>query len=143
MVPEATSPRARRRRLAAATSVAVLAAAAASAGTYGCGQVKTSHDTAAVAKSEDFVAGEIIVWFDDELGAAAVDELVARTGGEIIERSSVTPSRVVISVPAGEEDRYVDAYRKLKEVRAAGKNYKVRALRAEGGGAGEYKIEGE
>ena len=83
----------------------------------------------------------------DDLGDAAVDEFVAETGGEIIERSSVTPSRVVLAVPEGEEDRYVEAYRKLKEVRVAEKNHIFRAL-PEGGGAGaddaeKYKIKSQ
>jgi len=134
-------------RLSTALSVAVLAAAVASVGGTSCGPVKSSHETAGVVKTEDFVAGQIVVWFDDDLGDAAVDEFVAKTGGEILERSSVTPSRVVVAVPAGEEDRYVEAYRRLEEVRAADKNYTFRAL-PEGGGAGssdagKYKINGE
>lgn len=132
-------------RLTTVLSVAVLAAAVASVGGTSCGQVKTSHDTAGVAKTEDFVAGQIVVWFDDSLDEADVDEFVAKTGGEIIERSSVTPSRVVLAVPEGEEDRYVEAYRELKEVRAVDKNYTFRAL-PEGAGtgasdAGKYKID--
>jgi|GEM_PF-1171743 len=138
-----------RGRAPGASVTAILAAAITFAGaTLACGNVATPHESAGVVKTEDFIPGQIIVWFDDDLGAAAVDELVAKTGGEIIERSSVTPSRVIISVPEGEEGRYVDAYRKLEEVWAADMNYKVRALPAEGApadaaDAGEYKIQGE
>jgi hypothetical protein len=54
---------------------------------------------------------------------------------------------VVLAVPEGEEDRYVEAYRKLKEVRVAEKNFIFRAL-PEGGGAGaddaeKYKIKSQ
>lgn len=135
------------RRLPAVLSIAVLAATVASVGGTSCGPVKTSSDTGSVAKSEDFVAGQIVVWFDDDLGDAAVDEFVAKIGGEVLERSSVTPSRVVLAVPEGEEDRYVEAYRELEEVRAADKNYTFRT-QPEGGGTGssdvnKYKIDSE
>ena len=140
-------PVARLGRLPAVLAIAVLAAAVASVGGTSCGQVKTSDEPGGIGKTEDFVPGQIIVWFDDDLGDAAVDEFVAETGGEIIERSSVTPTRVVLAVPEGEEDRYVEAYRKLKEVRVAEKNHIFRAL-PEGGGAGtgdaeKYKIKSQ
>jgi hypothetical protein len=133
-------------RLSAATSVAVLAAAVASLGGTSCGQVETQREPAGVNKSEDFVSGQIVVWFDDELDAAAVDGWVAKTGGEIVERSRVTPTRVVLAVPAGEEGRYVEAYRKLDVVRAADKNYVYRALPEGGAGSsdpGKFKIQGD
>jgi hypothetical protein len=142
-------PPRRRGRAPGASAIAVLAAAITFAGgTFACGKVNTAQNSPGAGKTEDFVPGEIIVWFDEDLGASDIDEAVAKTGGEITERSGVTPSRVIISVPAGEEGRYVDAYRKLKEVRAADKNYIVRALPAEGGGAGsgdagKFKINGE
>ncbi len=147
MVLDGTLIRALAGRLAAAISVAVLAAAVASLGGTSCGQVKTQREPAGVSKTEDFVSGQIVVWFDDELDAAAIDGWVAKTGGEITERSSVTPSRVVLTVPAGEEGRYVEAYRKLDVVRAADKNYVLRAL-PEGGGTGsgdpgKFKIKGD
>lgn len=134
-------------RLTTALSVAVLAAAVASVGGTSCGQVKTSHDTPSVAKTEDFVAGQIVVWFEEYMDEAEVDEFVGKTGGEILERSSVTPSRVVVAVPEGDEDRYVEAYRKLKEVRAVDKNYTFQT-QPEGGGtgssdAGKYKIDSQ
>jgi hypothetical protein len=61
---------------------------------------------------------------------------VKRIGGEIIKRGAVNPRRVVLSVPDGEEDKYVDAYRELKEVEAAEKNYVVEAQPAAGGTGG-------
>jgi hypothetical protein len=149
MGPDAKSGRtlAPLRRLSTILSTAVLAAAVASVGGTSCGPVKTSGDTGSVAKSEDFVAGQIVVWFDDDFGDAAVDEFVAKIGGEVLERSSVTPSRVVLAVPEGEEDRYVEAYRELEEVRAADKNYTFRT-QPEGGGTGssgghKFKIDSE
>jgi hypothetical protein len=98
------------------------------AGNLACGQIKTSQELGGVVKGEEFVPGEIIVWFNDDLSASDVDEAVERTGGEIIRRSNVTPTRVVISVPEGKEDHFVEEYRKTKEVRAAGKNHVVKAL---------------
>jgi hypothetical protein len=145
MVLDATLRRVIGRRLPTAICVALSAAAVASVGGTSCGQVKTSDEAGGMSKAEDFVPGQIVVWFDDDLSDAVVDELVAKTGGEIIERSGVTPSRVVVAVPAGEEGRYVDAYRKLEEVRAAEKNHIFRAL-PEGGGSGDaekYKIKSQ
>lgn len=113
------------------------------AGTLACGQIKTSQELRGVVKGEEFVPGEIIVWFNDDLSASDVDEAVERTGGEIIRRSDVTPTRVVISVPEGKEDHFVEEYRKIKEVRAAGKNYVVKALPAEGGAPGPGADGGE
>jgi hypothetical protein len=146
MFSDGTLLRALAGRLPAAITVAVLGAAVASLGGASCGQVKTQHEPAGVNKTEDFVAGQIVVWFNDGLDAAAIDDWVAKTGGEIIERSRVTPSRVVLAVPAGEEGRYVEAYRQLDVVRAADKDYVLRAL-PEGGGAGssdpgKFKIQG-
>jgi serine protease len=43
-------------------------------------------------------------------------------------RSTVTPSRVVVTVPAGEEETYAKKYRALRSVRAADKNYIFHAL---------------
>ncbi len=106
------------------------------AGNFACGQVKTSQELGGVVKGEEFVPGEILVWFNDDLSASDVEEAVERTGGEIIRRSDVTPTRVVISVPEGKEDHFVEEYRKMKEVRAADKNRVLRTLPAEGGAPG-------
>jgi hypothetical protein len=113
------------------------------AGNVACGQIKTSQDLRGVVTGEEFVPGEITVWFNDDLSASDVDEAVERTGGEIIRRSDVTPTRVVISVPEGEEGHFVEEYRKMKEVRAADKNRVLRALPAEGGAPGPGAEGGE
>ncbi len=97
-------------------------------GSLACEQIKTSQELRGVVTAEEFVPGEILVWFNDDLSPADVDEAVERTGGEIIRRSDVTPTRVVISVPEGKEDHFVEEYRKMKEVRAAGKNHVLKAL---------------
>jgi hypothetical protein len=131
-------------RLATALSVAILAAAVASLAGTSCGPVKTAGDTPSTAKTADFVAGEIVVWFEDYLDEAEVDEYVAKTGGEVVEHSDVTPTRVVVSVPAGEEDRYIEAYRKLDDVRAAEKNYVYQLqppAREDSGGGGVDRID--
>jgi hypothetical protein len=75
------------------------------------------------AVPSDFVAGEIIVVFEDNITSAAIESLVEGVGGEIAEVSVLDPSRVVVSVPEGEEDEYVDAYSQLDTVRTAEKNY--------------------
>ncbi len=113
------------------------------AGNFACGQIKTSQELRGVGKGEEFVPGEIIVWFNDDLSASDIYEAVERTGGEIIRRSDVTPTRVVISVPEGKEDHFVEEYRKMKEVRAAGKNHVVKALPGEGGAPGPGAEGGE
>jgi len=78
-----------------------------------------------MVKTEEYVPGEIVVWFDDGTSEAEIDAAVAATGGEIVRRSEVTPSRVTISVPEGEEDDYVAAYRKLANVKVAERNVVV------------------
>jgi hypothetical protein len=44
-------------------------------GTLACNQVKTGGDSPGMTKAEEFVPGEIIVWFDD--GASEEDDYVA------------------------------------------------------------------
>jgi len=117
-------------------------------GTFACGKVNTSGESHGLAKTEEFVPGEIVVWFDDGASEAEIGAAVKATGGEIVRRSDVTPSRVTISVPAGEEDDYVAAYRKLANVQVAEKNYVVEAFTGgavpgPGGGELKTKIGGE
>jgi len=90
--------------------------------TLACNEVKAEGDGAGLAKTEEYVPGEIVVLFDDGTSEAEIEAAVAATGGEIVRRSGVTPSRVTISVPAGEEDNYVAAYGKLDNVRVAERN---------------------
>jgi hypothetical protein len=128
--------------------VAILAFGLASVGgTLACGEVKAGGESPGMAKTEEFVAGEIVVWFDDGASEAEIEAAIKATGGEVVRRSDVTPSRVTISIPAGEEDDYVAAYRKLAIVRAADKNYVVKAFAGEAavepGGEMKTKIGGE
>jgi serine protease len=90
--------------------------------------LKTSYDLPGAGTREEFVPGEIVVWFAETVGAASLAATVAKTGGGITKRSAVTPTRVVLSVPEGEEESYAKAYRKLRGVRAAEKNYILRVL---------------
>lgn len=116
-------------------------------GTLACGEVKTGGESPGMTKTEEFVSGEIVVWFDDGASEAEIDAAIKATGGEVVRRSGVTPSRVTISVPEGEEDDYVAAYRKLAIVQAADKNYVVKAFAdepaPEAGGGMKTKIGGE
>ena len=91
-------------------------------------RVEASEGLYGAGKAGEFVPGELVVWFAEDVGKADVDATVARTGGEVVRRSSVTPSRVVISVPEGGEESLLKAYRARKEVRAADKNHILRAL---------------
>jgi serine protease len=75
----------------------------------------------------EFVSGEIVVWFEEVHAAADIRAAVDHVGGELARVSRVTPSRVVVSVPAGEEDAYVAKYRKLPGIRTVDKNYIYRA----------------
>jgi hypothetical protein len=116
-------------------------------GTLACNEVRTGGDSPGLTKTEEFVSGEIIVWFDDGASEAEIEAAIKATGGEVVRRSDVTPSRVTISVPAGEEDDYVAAYRKLEIVRVAEKNRVVEAFAADPapgpGGGMKTKIGGE
>ena len=115
-------------RLAAVAAIALLTSAFANAAPAGAAPVKASDKLAGAGAGEEYVPGEIVVWFADAVSAAQIDAAVARTGGEVVARSAVTPSRVVISVPAGEEESYAERYRNSRSVRAADKNYILRAL---------------
>jgi hypothetical protein len=115
-------------------------------GALACSEdVKGSRELGGVEKTDQFVAGEIIVWFDEALSADEIDAAVAAAGGEITGRSDVTPSRVVIAVPEGEEDAYVEVYGELESVKAADKNYILKVTPIEGGtpsGGAKNKIGG-
>lgn len=77
----------------------------------------------ALNKPSEFVAGEIIVVFEENVTSAAIESFVEGVGGEIAEVSVLNTSRVVVSVPEGQEDEYIDAYSQLDTVRTAEKNY--------------------
>ena len=93
-------------RLAAGAAAAFFIAAFAAPPPADAATVKTSHDVPGAGVSEEYVPGEIVVWFADAASAAQIDAVVARAGGDVVARSAVTPSRLVISVPGGEEDSY-------------------------------------
>ncbi len=115
-------------RLAAGAAAAFFIAAFATPPPADAATVKTSRDVAGAGVSEEYVPGEIVVWFADAASAAQIDAVVARAGGDVVARSAVTPSRVVVSVPEGEEESYAKRYRALRSVRVAEKNYILHAL---------------
>jgi serine protease len=72
-----------------------------------------------------YVEGEVIVWFtrvmdDDEVLAAAGE--VGTVFG-LVERSAVTPARVLLSVPAGREEEYAERLEMEPGVLAAAPNF--------------------
>lgn len=126
----------------AAAGLLPLAAAATSCEDEDLTAADGSGGTSAV--EESYVPGEIVVWFLDGMKKSAIEEAVAATGGEILEYSRVTPSRVTVSVPEGEEDTYVEAYRALELVEVADKNYELEALSSgeTGGKVGIGEVKG-
>ncbi len=115
-------------RWAVLVAVFFLVAPALVPGAYAGARIKASEELYGAAKAGEFVPRELVVWFAEDVGRADADAAIARTGGEVVRRSSVTPSRVVISVPEGAEDSLLKAYRARKEVRAADKNHILHAL---------------
>jgi len=106
-----------------------LAAAATAPLFAACGEVSTAADTPGVEKEEQsFKPGEVVVWFDDGVSAEEIKAAVAAVGANVKETSSVTPTRVVVTVPTGEEDAYVATFRDLKDVKAADKNYILKTM---------------
>jgi len=79
-------------------------------------------------KTGGYAPGEVVVLFEDFVGVKAASEVVEKAGVELIERSRINPSRVVVSVPEGEEDDYVRALEGDPNVRYAEKNYYYHAL---------------
>jgi hypothetical protein len=127
--------------LAAAAWLLPLAAAATSCED---GDLTADGADGSAAVEEAYVPGEIVVWFLDGLKRSAIEDAVAETGGEVLEYSRVTPSRVTISVPEGKEDTYVEAYRELDVVEVADKNYELEALSTgeSGGKVGIGEVKG-
>jgi hypothetical protein len=79
------------------------------------------------AEAATFVPGEIVVVFAGNLAPAAIETLVEDVGGKVATISNENPLRVVVSVPVGEEEQYIDAYRQLGTVMTAEKNYVLSA----------------
>jgi serine protease len=71
----------------------------------------------------EYAPGEIVVLFEDFAGAETANAAIEKAGVKLIERSRVNASRVVISVPEGEEDAYADLFAADENVRYAEKNY--------------------
>lgn len=76
---------------------------------------------------DDFIKGEIIVWFNDDVTENEINVLNSSYGTEIKEISLVTPERMILVIPEGEERRYVDLYNDLSIVRVASINRVVTA----------------
>jgi len=115
-------------RLAAGAAATLLIAAFATPPPANAATVKTSYDVDGAGKSAEYVPGEVVVRFADAVSAAHIDAAVERAGGNVVARSAVTPSRVVLAVPAGEEESYAKRFRALRSVRAAERNYVFHAL---------------
>lgn len=90
--------------------------------------LKVSTELYGVSSGEEYVPGEVIVWFEEAVGATAADAAVARLGASVAERSRVTPSRLVVSVPPGQEETYARKFAAADGVRLAEKNYIYHAL---------------
>ncbi|HUT99412.1 MAG TPA: S8 family serine peptidase [bacterium] len=75
-----------------------------------------------------YVEGEVIVWFtrvmDDAEVLAAAREVGPTIG--LLDRSSVTPERVLLSVPHGREEEYARRFELLPGVLAAAPNFVYR-----------------
>lgn len=113
----------------ARASVLIISAFAATGVLFSAGAVSISVEKGPItteggaAEAAEFVAGEIIVVFGGNLAPAAIEASVEAVGGKITKISTEDPSRVVVSVPEGEEDEYIDAYLQSGLVVAAEKNY--------------------
>ncbi len=68
------------------------------------------------------IDGEIIVWFNTDVTEEQIMEIISESNSIILEQSSVTPKRLILQVPKGDEQEYVDMYNSLPEVRIAGLN---------------------
>jgi hypothetical protein len=77
----------------------------------------------AVEEAATFVPGEIVVVFEGNIAPAAIEAIVEDVGGKVAAISNENPLRVVVSVPVGEEEQYIDAYTQLGTVMTAEKNY--------------------
>lgn len=84
--------------------------------------MKHAPDTAENTPDE-FVAGEIVVVFEDNVTSEAIETLIEGAGGTVAEVSAQNPSRVVVAVPEGQEDEFINAYLQMDDVRTAEKNY--------------------
>ena len=114
---------------AAVASIACLAGALSFAPEAFAGSaIETSELLPGADAGAEFVPGEVVVLFAETCSRAYAEALAERIGGDLARRSRVTPRRVVLSVPEGREDAFVDAYRRTDGVLVAEKNYIYRAL---------------
>jgi hypothetical protein len=119
-----------RRLLTGAAAAGLVVSAVAFAGVFSAAGATSVHAEkgpitakGGAEEAAEFVAGEIIVVFGDNIAPPMIEALVEEVGGEIEEISSENRSRVVVSVPKGKEEEYIDAYLQLGAVLAAEKNY--------------------
>jgi serine protease len=91
-------------------------------------ELKTFDGLYGAGRTEEFVPGELIVWFDAKIAKSDAYVSVKRMGGEIVKRSAVTPTRMLVSVPEGEEDASLRSYGAMEAVSGVEKNYIYHAL---------------
>ena len=81
-----------------------------------------------VGEESSFVPGELVITFAEGVSTAGMLTAIDEAGGGLARRSSVNRSRIVVSVPPGEEDGYISAYKNAPGVSIVEKNYILHAL---------------
>lgn len=94
---------------------------------YGDEELKEGDLITSPDMEDEYIEGEIVVWFHDSVTDSEIDTINESFDVTIKERSIVTPNRMIIEVPVGEEQEYVDMYNALSEVRVAALNKIVEA----------------
>jgi serine protease len=118
----------RARLSAAAVAASLFLTAAFAPAAFADRALKASEYLPGAGAGAEFVAGEIVVLFAETCTPARAEAALERLGGEVARHSRVTPRRVVLAVPEGQEDAYAAAYRRAEGVLVAEKNYLYRAL---------------
>lgn len=79
---------------------------------------------------DEYIEGEIIVWFEDYVSQNEMESTIANISKDISikDRSSVTPTRVLIEVPEGEENYFVNKFSNSINVRVASLNHILHAF---------------
>lgn len=95
---------------------------------YADANVVESKTLFGAGKTGGYAPGEVVILFEDFVGVKTASAVIEKAGVDLIERSRVNPSRVVVSVPEGEEEDYAKALRNDPNVRYAEKNYYYYAL---------------
>lgn len=119
-----------RRLLIGAAAAGLVVSAVAFAGVFSPAWAASVHaekapvtSEGAVMEAATFVPGEIVVVFGGNLTPEAIETIVEDVGGKVAAISNENPLRVVVTVPVGEEEQYIDAYTQLGTVMTAEKNY--------------------